>query len=96
MSNPKVYQGQNFIDKVLESTGSSENAFEMALLNGFSLTDDVVIGQELQSSRVTRKGVVSIFKKDNRPASAIRTIAGAAIEEEGIGYMAIGNNFIVR
>lgn len=91
-----VYQGQSFIDKVLETTGSSENAFEMALLNGFSLTDDVVIGQELQSSRVTRKGVVAIFKKDNRPASALRNNYDAVVENEGIGYMAIESNFIVK
>lgn len=91
-----VYQGQNFIDKVLETTGSSENAFEMALLNGFSLTDNVVIGQELQLSRVTRKGVVSIFKKDNRPASALRNKFDAVAENEGIGYMAIESDFIVK
>jgi hypothetical protein len=91
-----VYQGQNFIDKVLETTGSSENAFEMALLNGFSLTDDVVIGQKMQSSPVTRKGVVSIFKKDNRPASALLNNYNAVVENEGIGYMAIESNFIIK
>lgn len=92
----KVYQGQSFIDKVLETTGSTENAFEMALLNGFSLTDTVTIGQELQASGATRKGIVKIFNAQNRPASAIRTIAGEAVEQDGIGYMAIGNNFIVK
>lgn len=92
----KVYQGQSFIDKVLETTGSSENAFEMALLNGISLTDNVGIGQELVSSSATRKGVVRIFNKNNRPASAIINSTEEDEENEGIGYMAIGNNFIVK
>lgn len=96
----KVYQGQNFIDKVLENTGSSENAFEMALLNGVSLTDDVAIGQELQLSSVTRKGMVRIFNRNNRPASALRNAPPTDLypddENDGIGYMAIENNFIIR
>lgn len=92
----KVYQGQSFIDKVLETTGSTENAFEMALLNGISLTDNVAIGEELLPSSATRKGVVRIFNKNNRPASAIINSAEKDEENDGIGYMAIGNNFIVR
>ncbi len=92
----KVYQGQSFIDKVLETTGSTENAFEMALLNGISLTDNVAIGQELQASGATRKGVVRLFNNKNRPASAIINIASEDEENDGIGYMAIGNNFIVK
>lgn len=92
----KVHQGQSFIDKVLETTGSTENAFEMALLNGISLTDNVAIGQELLPSSATRKGVVRIFNNKNRPASAIINSAEEDEENEGIGYMAIGNNFIVR
>lgn len=92
----KVYQGQNFIDKVLETTGSTENAFEMAILNGVSLTDSVAIGQELLPGNITRKGVVKIFNNKNRPASAITDPAEADEENDGIGYMAIGNNFIVK
>lgn len=95
MSKSVVYQGQNFVDKVLETTGSTENAFEMSILNKVSLTDNVAIGQELQVSKVTRKGVVGVFNQ-KRPASAIISISETDEENEGIGYMAIGNNFIVR
>lgn len=95
MSKNIVFQGQSFIDKVLETTGSTENAFEMSILNGVSLTDNVAVGQVLQASKVTRSGVVEVFNQ-KRPASAIINIAGEDEENEGIGYMAIGNNFIVR
>jgi len=92
----KVYQGQNFIDKVLETTGSTENAFEMALLNGMSLTDSVAIGQELQPSAVTRKGMVKLFDARNRPASALEKKPGIAPGNEGIGFMEIGTTFIIQ
>jgi len=95
MSKSIVYQGQNFVDKVLEATGSTENAFEMSILNGVSLTDNVAVGQELQVSKVTKKGIVGVFKK-KRPASGTISTPGVDVENDGIGFMAIGNNFIVR
>jgi hypothetical protein len=35
----KVYQGQSFLDKVIEMTGSVDNAFGMAIENNVSITD---------------------------------------------------------
>ena len=34
--NKKIYAGQSFLDKVIETTGSIDNAFEMALLKDYS------------------------------------------------------------
>jgi translation initiation factor 2 beta subunit (eIF-2beta)/eIF-5 len=95
MSNAKVYQGQSFLDKVLETTGSIDNAFAMAILNGMSITDDVVVGQELKATGVTLKSVVSIFNDKKRPATAITMEQLQEIESKGIGYMRIGTTFIV-
>lgn len=80
--NNKIYQGQSYLDKVMELTGSAENAFEMAILNGRSITDDVVIGQELKSSAVTRKRVVALFNGFNRPATDIRNSIAIQFEYE--------------
>ena len=95
MSNAKVYQGQSFLDKVIELTGSVENAFEMAILNGLSITDNVVIGQELKTTEVTLKSIVSIFNEKRRPATGITVEHMQEIESKGIGYMRIGTTFIV-
>jgi hypothetical protein len=95
MNSKIVHQGQSFLDKVLETTGSIENAFEMALLNNMSITDDVAIGQELKVSNVTLKSIVSIFNKNKRPATAITMEQMQEIENDGIGYMRIGSTFIV-
>lgn len=95
MNSKIVHQGQSFIDKVLETTGSIDNAFAMALLNGMSITDDVVIGQEVKTTGVTLKSVVSIYNEKKRPATAITMEKLQEIESKGIGYMRIGSTFIV-
>ncbi|MFV8392740.1 hypothetical protein [Flavobacterium sp. LB2P6] len=95
MSNAKVYQGQSFLDKVIETTGDIENGFKMSILNGLSITNDVVIGQELKTTEVTLKSIVSIFNDKKRPATAISMEQMQEIESKGIGYMRIGSTFIV-
>ena len=67
MSNKIIYSGQSFLDKVIELTGSIENAFEMALLNKIMITDDVKIGNELQQSKITNRAIVDYFNSNNRP-----------------------------
>jgi hypothetical protein len=91
----KIYQGQSFLDKVIECTGSVDNAFEMAVLNGVSITDDVMVGQELNPSTITNGLIFGLFGELNRPATMITKEQIAEIENIGIGKMIIGTNFIV-
>lgn len=71
--NSKVYAGQSFLDKVIETTGSIDNAFEMSLLNDMSITDDLIVGSELKIAKVTNLFVVNYFNENNRPATIITT-----------------------
>jgi hypothetical protein len=97
MSNTIAYQGQSFIDKVLENTGSIENVFQMALLNDISITDDLSIGMELKISEATNKRIVELFGEFNRPATALTNQNYELIvPDDGIGAMIIENTFIVR
>ena len=95
--NNKVYQGQNFLDKSLEMSGTIEAAFFIALENGRSLTEDLPIGLELISINVKDESIASLFSKYNRPASALSLKDQQLISSEncGIGCMTIGTNFIV-
>lgn len=96
MSN-KVYAGQSFLDKVVENTGSVDNAVEVSVLNGVSITDAVVVGSELKMNEVTDKGIVSLFNEFNRPATAINNKNHELIvADDGIGAMIIEDTFIVR
>lgn len=70
MSKNVIYQGQSFLDKVVECTGDIDNAFVMSLLNGFSMTDNRDIGETILAPVPTRKAIVSVFTEKNRPATA--------------------------
>lgn len=72
MAKTIVYSGQSFLNKVLESTGNISNAFEMALLNNVSITENIAIGTKLEISKITNNYIVDFFNEDNRPATDIR------------------------
>lgn len=89
----KVEQGQSFINKVLEQTGSVEGLLATALLNGISITDDLEIGFELKTDIVYNTSVIEILK-ERKPANA-QIFTTDIPTYMGIGFMEIGNNFIV-
>lgn len=95
MSKNIVYQGQNLLDKTLELTGDIDNAFEMGLLNGISITDDLATGIVLESVEPTAPLVVELFHTNNRPATALSDISGNDNQGQGIDFMEIENDFIV-
>lgn len=94
--NNSVQSGQNFIDKVLEITGSDENAFAMALANNRSITDAVIVGQEFIKTQVTRIGIAELFSNNNRPITGFISTLDFEGELTGIGRMMIGTNFIIE
>ncbi len=88
-----VKQGQSFLDKVVQQTGSFENALAMAILNNKSITASLEIGEEIQGSGITNKRVVAFFNKYNEPSTALTNNEIMAIEGLGIGQMVIENTF---
>ena len=90
-----VKQGQSFLDKVTQLTGSFENALEMAVLNGSSITDDVFIGSIIEPTEVTNKRVVASYDEFNEPATDLSEAELVALENIGIGIMVIEDTFIV-
>lgn len=93
--NNVTKQGQSFLDKVTQYTGSIDNALEMAILNNVSITDPLVIGAVVKPSAVTNKIVHGFFNPFNEPATALTYEAIADIDNAGIGEMIIETTFIV-
>lgn len=91
-----VKQGQSFLDKTTQLTGSAENALAMAILNNKSITTDLNIAEEIVSTPVINKTVVSFFSANSEPSTAVTKQQLVDIEELGIGKMKIGDTFIVR
>ena len=93
----KVYQGQSFLDKVIEMTGSVDNAFAMALENNVSITDALAIGTLLTYSGAVTKSISVLFNDYNRCATALTNQNYELIvPDDGSGAMIIEDTFIIR
>lgn len=89
-----VISGQGIMDVSVEHTGSLEHIFKIALANNQGITDNLVGGQQLEFEAATyNKKVVDTYKrKEIHPGNA------EILEDEeagGIGFMKIGDDFII-
>jgi len=67
----KVIQGQSIFDIAVQELGSIEGAFELAMLNGISVTDELIPGQELILPIVLNKDIINYYaNKGIKPATA--------------------------
>lgn len=92
----KVQQGQSFIDKTLELTGSIESLLDMAILNNVSITDDVSIGKEILGTQILKNSIVEGLTNELIATKITSEINQVIPEDLGIGKMAIESTFIVR
>ncbi|RTY80674.1 hypothetical protein EKL97_10440 [Flavobacterium sp. LS1P28] len=92
-------ENQSVFDVAVQESGSVLAAFDWALKNGLSLTDDLEPGQQLISpnSDFFNTDVAGYFKgKKQMIATGFNTADGQSIIPTlGIGTMRIGTTFIV-
>ncbi len=94
----KAEQGQNILDLAMQYCGDASAAFEIALLNGFSLTDDLAADEVLELPPEIDIAIANFFRNNNLvPATGTSILSMGSPEEEigGIEYWAIGETFIV-
>lgn len=93
----KVYQGQSFLDKTIDLTGSLENAFALACENNVSMTDNLIVGTNLKFTGKQVTNITDLFDNNHRCATRISNSDFAVIiPDDGIGAMIIEDTFIVR
>jgi hypothetical protein len=91
----KVLQGQSIFDIAIQELGSAEGAFDLAVLNGISITDELTPGQELALPTVVNKQIASYYaNKGLKPATAL-TLTNMPAALGGIDYWAIETAFMV-
>lgn len=91
-----VLYNQTLADITLQATGDLEQWFAVALLNGLGITDAIEAGEEMLSPEPDGNKRALAFRlqaRDNRPATGDAYNESAVMG--GIGYMQIGNDFIV-
>lgn len=87
--------GQTLADLAVVHAGSLEAWLALASANGLSVTDDIRPETEIELSPVLRKDVVNQFALSGRqPATALHVESGVPLRG-GVGYMAVGVDFIV-
>ena len=93
----RVLEGQSLFDIAIQSCGSAEAAFDLAVLNGVSLTDEVSTGVELVVPGVINKNIASYYaNKMLFPATGFAEFGGVLPEtQQGIGFWAIDIDFVV-
>lgn len=95
MQSAKVSDRQTLFDIAALKVGGFEASFDLAVLNGISLTEKLVSGREINLVEVADIDVVENLSSINaRPAS--QDDPSALIAPGGIGYMQIGYDFKVR
>jgi len=78
----KALQGQTLFDIAIQSCGGTEAAYALAKLNGLSVTDELVPGQELVLTDIVNPGIALYFKNKNiHPATLL------AVKAQVIGSM---------
>jgi hypothetical protein len=86
-----VTQGQSFFDVGIQHSGAPEAAFDLAMLNGLSITDTLETGQVLNPAEVEGKRVFNYYKNnDLRPATGFT----GDEKPEGIEFWYVEYDFV--
>ena len=89
----KALQGQSIFDIAIQTAGSIEAAFSMALLNDLNLTDDLDTISELKLSQVLNDTVSNYYlDKQIKPA----TSRARAVEVSGVPVSLVGVSPIIQ
>ena len=95
-----VKHKQSLFDIAIQENGNLLDIINMAITNGLSITNELVVDSEVQHALAPTASteIVAYYKKnDIRPATVLTEEASAPGELfEGIGFMAIEDNFIIR
>ena len=94
-----VTSRQSVLDIALQHCGALEAAFDIAISNGISLSDDLAVGQQLVMPEPTDKMMARHYNVNGiLPATAITTeeINDALNIGDGIGFWSIEIDFIVQ
>lgn len=91
-----VLHNQNLFDIAIQENGNVLTVFELALLNGISITDNIEPAEKLQfvKSPLAFPELVEYLSVKEQVV-ATGGIDSLEVQPTGIGYMIIQNNFIV-
>lgn len=89
--------GQSFLDIAMQYCGDAALAVNASLLNDTSITQELTAGAsyQLPAALVDKQRVVQLLSYPQSIPASIDEVSIAADTPTGIGFMQIGNDFIV-
>jgi len=57
----KALQGQSFFDIAIQELGSIESVYDLAVLNGLSVTDELEVGMDVLLPPVSNKSIANFY-----------------------------------
>lgn len=95
-----ILHNQSLLDLAIQHTGTAENAFDLALQNNRSITDDLEAGESIELTAYgiqQNKDILSYYQSKNiQPATGINYQSSTINDKpQGIDYWAIQMDFIV-
>lgn len=94
-----ILHNQSILDFAIQHTGSAQNAFEIAMANNMSVTDQLTAGTELviPNSVAMDVDVKNYYQsKAIQPATDITQNGESEQSPEGISVWILDKNFIVQ
>ena len=95
MQSVIVKDRQNILDIAALSDGDVMACFELALQCGKSISDELVSGEILNIENTSFYDEEIVNELRQRRAKPATAEGGEELRPDGIGYMEIGNDFIV-
>lgn len=89
-----VLEGQSLFDIAIQECGSVEAAFDLAVANNISMSNELPSSQSLIKTNVQQKRIVDYF--DNKKIKPATWSRPTEVQLTGIGYMVIEVNFTVK
>lgn len=98
MGRVKISSRQSLLDVAIQQSGSILVAFELAVKNSLSITDDLIPCESISLVGVNNADIKAYYEAKNIvPATALTTDDQLIIAElEGISYWAINVDFVVQ
>ncbi|WP_034752756.1 hypothetical protein [Chryseobacterium daeguense] len=93
----KILHNQTILDISIETTGSVDNCFQIAIANGHSVSADLTAGSSFGNAKGSKlnEDIVGYYSaKKIHPATGSTEISEVP-QLGGIGYMKIAGNFKV-
>ena len=91
-----VLHNQNLFDVSIQENGNVLTVFELALLNGKSITDNIEPQDKLEVNNSDLKFVELVdFLAAKEQIVATGSVDTLKLQPTGIGYMIVENNFII-